>query len=224
MKRKLLLAVLIVVPTLCIASVLAFSIFRPIQVLPRIRLSPGFSLTDQDGQRLTNEDLRGKIVLYSFGCAHCGPPGPQSIQMMREVQDRLDEVDFGEIPFKMVTISFDPEHDTPDVLRAYAEEAGADPDLWRFVTGDPTRLKYILGSGFEVYYKPNEDGSFTFDQVFVLVDGWGIIRGDYRYQTVATDTDRILRHIGVLVEEVQQSQGSARLAYEAAHFFLCYAP
>lgn len=224
MKRKLLLAVLIVVPTLCIASVLAFSIFRPIQVLPRIRLSPGFSLTDQDGQRLTNEDLRGKIVLYSFGCAHCGPPGPQSTQTMREVQDRLDEVDFGEIPFKMVTISFDPEHDTPDVLRAYAEEAGADPDLWCFVTGDPTRLKHILGGGFEVYYEPNEDGSFAFDQVFVLVDGWGIIRGDYRYLTVAADTDRILRHIGVLVEEVQQSEGSARLAYEAAHFFLCYAP
>jgi protein SCO1/2 len=223
-KRKLLLSLLIVVPALLIASVLAFTVFQPIQVLPRIRLAPGFSLTDQDGQRLTNEDLRGSIVLYSFGCARCGPPGPQSVQTMREVQDRLDEIDLGEIPFEMVTISFDPEHDTPGVLWTYAEEAGADLDLWHFVTGDPFRLKLILGSGFEVYYKPNEDGSFTFDQVFVLVDGWGIIRGEYRYQTVAADNERILRHIGVLVKEVQMSQGSARLAYEAAHFFLCYAP
>jgi len=222
--KKLLKIILVAVPALLIVSVLAFAIFQPIQVLPRIRLSPGFSLTDQDGQRLTNEDLRGKLVLYSFTCTRCGPPGPQSIQTMREVQDRLDEVDLAGIPFKMVTISFDPEHDTSDVLRAYAEEAGADLSQWRFVTGDPARLKHILGSGFEVYYEPNEDGSFVFDQVFVLVDGWGIIRGDYRYHTVAADTDRILRHISVLVEEVQQSEGSARLAYEAAHFFLCYAP
>lgn len=224
MKRKLLWTLLIVVPIVLIASVLAFTIFQPIKVLPRIRLSPGFSLTDQDGQRLTNEDLRGNIVLYGFSCARCGSPGPQSVQTMQEVQKQIAQVDLGEIPFNMVTISFDPEHDTPDVLRAYAEEANADLDMWSFVTGDPTRLKYILGSGFEVYYKPNEDGSFTFDEVFVLVDGWGVIRGEYRYRTVAADNERILRHIGVLVEEVQRSQGSARLAYEAAHFFLCYAP
>ena len=65
---------------------------------------------------------------------------------------------------------------------------------------------------------------FTFDPKFVLVDGWGIIRGEYRYQTITPDTDRILRHIKVLADEVHNSEGAATLAYEAAHYFLCYTP
>jgi hypothetical protein len=58
----------------------------------------------------------------------------------------------------------------------------------------------------------------------VLVDGWGIIRGKYRYQVQVPDADRILRHIGVLAEEVQKATGPNKLIYEAAHLFLCYAP
>ncbi|MCS7040866.1 MAG: hypothetical protein NZP34_14765, partial [Caldilineales bacterium] len=62
------------------------------------------------------------------------------------------------------------------------------------------------------------------DPVYILVDGWGIIRREYRYRTLTPDVDRIVRHIGVLAEEVRNSRGAARLAYEAAHLFLCYAP
>ena len=58
----------------------------------------------------------------------------------------------------------------------------------------------------------------------MLVDGWGIIRGKYRYQVAVSDADRILRHIGVLAEEVQKATGANKLIYEAAHLFLCYAP
>ena len=99
----------------------------------------------------------------------------------------------------------------------------ADPAVWKFATTpDETLLKHIIGGGFEAYYQPREDGGYTFDPKFVLVDGWGIIRGEYRYQTLTPDTDRILRHMRVMAEEVRNSQGSASLAYEAAHFFLCY--
>jgi len=52
----------------------------------------------------------------------------------------------------------------------------------------------------------------------------GIVRGQYRYETLASDVDRISRHVGVLAEEVQKSTGANRLVYEAAHLFLCYAP
>ena len=96
---------------------------------------------------------------------------------------------------------------------------------WIFATTtDPIKLKAIIGGSFEAYYNQNEDGSFTFDPKFVLVDGWGMIRGEYRYQTMSPDADRILRHIGVMAEEVINSQGAASLAYEAAHYFLCYTP
>jgi len=45
-----------------------------------------------------------------------------------------------------------------------------------------------------------------------------------RYATEVSNADRILRHLGVLAEEVRNSKGTTKLAYEAAHLFLCYAP
>lgn len=208
---------------LLVMGALAFKVFQPVQVVPRIRLAPGFSLVDQDGQRLTNEDLRGRFVLYNFSYSRCPEPCANLDDTMIEIQSRLDEAELGDIPITFVTISFDPQYDSAPVLKAYAESVDADTAVWKFATtSNETLLKHIIGGGFEAYYQPKEDDGYTFDPKFVLVDGWGIIRGEYRYQTLTPDTDRILRHIRVLAEEVRNSQGSATLAYEAAHFFLCY--
>lgn len=208
---------------LVLVSVLAFAIFKPVKVLPRIRLAPGFILTDQDGQRFTNEDLRGQVVLYNFLYTRCGAACDQPNQTMQNVQSRLDEIDLGNMPVKLVTISFDPAQDLPEVLRAYAQSAGADLQRWRFATGDPDRLKQIIGDGFEAFYSADDQGGFQFDPTFVLVDGLGIIRGEYHYQVETPDAERILRHIGVLADEVRKSKGANKLIYEAAHLFLCYA-
>lgn len=208
-----------------VGSAFAFKIFQPVQVLPRIRLAPGFSAVDQDGQQLTNEDVRGQFVLYNFTYTNCSSGCEQMNQTMREIQQQLDAVELGDVDVSLVTISFDPERDTPDVLKAYAQSVGADPAVWRFATiADPTMVKFVIGGGFETYYEANEDSSFNFDPAFVLVDGWGIIRGEYHYQTMTSDSERILRHLGVLAEEVINSQGANSVAYEAAHYFLCYAP
>lgn len=224
MKRYLLYGLYASVAILVLGAI-AFKVFQPIQVVPRIRLAPGFSLVDQDGERLTNEDLRGQFVLYNFSYSRCTENCDGINHTMQEVQDRIGEAELGGIPITFVTISFDPDYDTPGVLNAYAHSLGADTDQWKFATtGDVDLLKHIVGGGFEAFYSQLDDGSYTFDPKFVLVDGWGIIRGEYRYQTLTPDTDRILRHIQVLAEEVQNSQGTTSLAYEAAHFFLCYTP
>lgn len=216
--------ILLVVGVLLVIGVFAFAIFQPIKVLPRIRLAPGFTLTDQNGQRLTSEDLRGQVVLFNFLYSGCGAECDQMNATMQEVQRRLGESDLGGLPVQFVTISFDPANDDPATLQRYAESLGADPSQWRFATGDAARLKEMIGGGFEVYYAPDDAGGYRFDPTFVLVDGWGIIRGKYRYQVQVPDADRILRHIGVLAEEVQKSTGANKLIYEAAHLFLCYAP
>lgn len=208
---------------LLVLGVLAFAIFQPVKVLPRIRLSPGFVLVDQHGNRLTNEDLRGKTVLYTFLYTNCGAACDEQNATMREVQSRLAEVNVANMPVEFVTISFDPERDTPERLQAYADAVGADGVQWRFATADPSRIKQLVGLGFEVYYTPDGQGGFRFDPAYVLVDGWGIVRGEYKHQVEVRDADRILRHIGVLSEEVKKSKGANKLVYEAAHLFLCYA-
>jgi protein SCO1/2 len=207
---------------LIIAAALAFVVFEPIQVLPRIRIAPGYLLVNQDAETITSEDARGAIVLYNFAYSGCGGDCAAMNRTLEEIQSRLDAVDTGDTEVRFVTISLDGDGDTPDVLRDYASDLGADTDLWQFATGDPVHLENVVKAGFEVYYERGDNGTYAFAPTFVLVDGWGVIRGEYRYQTQASDADKIVRHLGILGEEVRNSHGAASLAYEAAHFFLCY--
>ncbi len=207
--------------TLLAATVLAFKVLSPIQVLPRIRLAPGFALIDQDGHPLSSEDLRGKVVLYTFYYTHCEGRCHDIIPTLQRIQAGLQALP-QDIPVQIVLISFDPEHDTPERLRAFADQVGANPSIWRFATGEPQHLRYAIGGGFEVYYRRNPDGAFTFDPAFILVDPIGVIRGEYRYPTLTPDHERILRHIDVLLNEIRNAKGLAKGLYEAAHLFLCY--
>ena len=96
-------------------SAFAFKIFQPIQVLPRMQLSPAFDFTDQSKKRLTSEDLRGQFVLYTFTYTNCPAPCYNINETMQEVQSRLSEVQLDGIDGCFVTISFDPERDTSEV-------------------------------------------------------------------------------------------------------------
>jgi protein SCO1/2 len=221
LSRKTLIKSAIPVVVIILAAV-AFAVFEPIQVLPRIRLAPGYLLTDQSAATLTSEDVRGDIVLYNFGYSGCGEECDVMNGTMAAIQSRIGEVDVGDTDIRFVTISFDPGQDTPEVLAEYATTLGADPEQWTFATAEPDHLENVVKAGFRSYYEDHGDGSFSFDPKFVLVDGWGVIRGEYRYQTQASDTDKILRHIDILGEEIRNAHGAASLAYEAAHFFLCY--
>lgn len=205
-----------------LASVLAFAVFEPIQVLPRIRLAPGFTMIDQSGSTFTSEDGRGAVTLYTFTYGDCGDECSTTNQTMSEIAARAaEEVDPEAIDLRLVTVSFDAPDDA-DRLERLATASGADGRLWRWAALAPEHVGTVVGSGFRVYVDERTDGGFDFDQTFVLVDGWGVIRGEYQYATLASDADRILRHIGVLEEEIRNSHGVASFAYEAAHVFLCY--
>jgi protein SCO1/2 len=207
---------------LVLAAVLAFAVFEPIQVLPRIRLAPGFAMVDQSGGTFTSEDARGAVTLYTFTHGDCVEECAGTTKTMAEVAARAaTELDLESIDLRLVTVSFDAESDSGR-LEALARESGADGDLWRWATIEPQHVETVVGAGFKVYVDQIEDGGFEFDQTFVLVDGWGVIRGEYQYATLASDADRIIRHIGVLEEEIRNSHGVASFAYEAAHVFLCY--
>lgn len=201
------------------AGVIWFSTARPILVLPRITLAPGFYLTDQTGETFTSEALRGQIALYNFTYISCASPCEPTGDVMAEVQSRLPEIATS-VPLKLVTFSIDPEHDTSAQLQAFATEMGANPAVWHFATGGAQQLKSVIGGGFGVYYNHAEDGRIKLDPAFFLVDGSGIIRAEYR--TATPDIDIIMRDFGLLAAEVDHSEGIYRFAYEAAHLFSCY--
>ena len=214
---------LLVFPALMVLGVVAFATLKPVKVLPRVRPAPSFILTDQTGRRLTNEDLRGQTVLYTFGYTGCGAACEPLNAIMRSVQDDVARYAADGLPITLVTMLFDPARDTPEAMQAYAKSVGADPARWHLATGDPMRLKQTIGGGFEVYYTPKSDGGFTFEPAAVLVDPLGIIRGEYRTQAQTLDTKIVMRQLDVLAQEMRNNTAAGRLAYEAAHLFLCYA-
>ena len=202
-----------------LVAMLAFAILQPIKILPRIGLAPGYSLVDQDGNRLTNEALRGSIVIYNFTHTECAAPCPQTSETLRDMQAALNAVEMGDIPLEFVTISTDPTYDTPEALNTYAKELGANTTRWHFASGDLAQLK-MISTSFQTRYIQNNDGSFTTDPVFALVDGWGIVRALYH---TATPDMKLLQHdLQLVVDEAQKSQGINHYAYEAAHLFLCH--
>lgn len=196
-----------------------FTTLRPVVVLPRIGLAPGFNLTEQTGAQFSNEHLRGKIALYNFTYTNCGGDCPQTSPLMAELQGRVSELETDGIPVHLVTMTIDPEHDSVAQMAAYAEQFNANPDIWHFVTGSPVQLKSVIGGGFSTYYT-EKDGGIKFEPAFMLVDGNGVLRAEY--ETAVPDLNIILRDINLLVEEAHNSTGPQKLAYEAAHLFLCY--
>lgn len=205
---------------LLIGAALAFAIFEPIQVLPQLRLAPGYSLTTAEGERLTSEDQRGSVTLYTFSRTDCGDSCESIDRTMAEVRDGVDElVDLGDVEFRLVTIALDPIEDPPALAEAESA-AGADGERWQWVGGTEAELANVVGAGFRRPYQATSDGGF--DPGFILVDGLGVVRGDYRYETLGDTADKLVRHVDILADELRYKHGAASLAYDAAHLFLCY--
>ena len=219
---------LYILAALFAVSIVAFNIIRPITVLPRIAPSPGFALIGSDGQLVTSEDQRGFLTLYSFTYLDCDAGCPQSLDSIAALRQSVIATLPPDTPLRFVTISVDPERDTPERLRQAGEARGVAPGAaeWQLLTGDPARLRATVGGGFRVYFsEPKEPttespGRVTFDPRYVLVDHLGIMRADYR--TGALDPALVVRDVNLLLEEAANSDGIARLGYEAAHLFLCY--
>ena len=217
--RRFLLVSLAVVIGLPLLGVIIFVTFQPVKVLPRLQLAPGFSLLDQAGAPVTSESLRGTLTLYSFSYAHCLGECESPAPLLRELQTALAEEDLG-VPIRLVTITVDPERDTPAALRAYGQQAGADFTRWSFLTGSAKAVATVVSGGFDVFARPQTDGSFLLDKRLWLVDGWGIKRAEYAsyWPTPA----RVLRDLRLVAAEARNSTGWAKYAYDAAHFFGCY--
>ena len=144
--------------------------------LPVIGPAPPFTLTSQDGTPVALADLRGKVVAVTFIYTECPDICPMLTQKMVQVQDELG-TDFGK-KVAFVSISLDPEHDTPEVLKDYAQFWGAKPEGWSFLTGSLDAVRDVTRR-YGVFLSKKEDGSVEHSQLTTLVDADGKIRVQY---------------------------------------------
>jgi protein SCO1/2 len=148
---------------------------------------PEIALTDQDGKTRSFAELRGRFVLVDFVYTHCPGPCPIQTGIHVDAQRRLPPALREATRF--VSISLDPERDTPDRLRAYAEKRGADLASWSFLTGQTEVVDGVLRS-FGVGRAPGKDGEIDHLVVSFLVDPEGRIAR--RYVGLRHGADEIL--------------------------------
>jgi protein SCO1 len=144
--------------------------------LPVIGAAPQFTLTSQEGKPFALADLRGKAVVVAFIYTECPDICPMLTQKMVEIQDELGANFGAKVAF--VSISLAPEHDTPEVLKDYAQFWGAKPDGWVFLTGTPEAVRDVTRR-YGVFFAKKEDGSVEHTQLTSLVDAEGQMRVQY---------------------------------------------
>ena len=144
--------------------------------LPVIGPAPPFTLTSQDGKPVALADLRGKVLAVTFIYTGCPDICPLVTQKMVDVQNALGAEFGAKIAF--VSITLDPEHDTPAVLKDYAKSWGAKPNGWMFLTGSLATVRDVTRR-YGVFFAKKEDGSVDHTQLTTLVDADGQMRVQY---------------------------------------------
>ena len=144
--------------------------------LPVIGPAPNFTLTSQDGAAVSLASFRGKVVALTFIYTECPDICPLLTQKMAQVQDELGANFGNKIAF--VSITLDPAHDTPEILKDYAEFWGAKPDGWSFLTGAPEAVRDVTRR-YGVFFSKKEDGSVDHTQLTTLIDADGQMRVQY---------------------------------------------
>jgi protein SCO1 len=146
-------------------------------VLPSIGAAADFSLTTQDKRSLTLRELRGKVVAVTFIFTQCRDTCPMLTAKLVGIERKLAVSRDADIRF--VAISLTPKHDTPEVLKRYAQAYSADLSRWAFLTGDAAQI-HDLARQYGVFVRKKETQDDV-DHGFLtsLVDRAGNIRVQY---------------------------------------------
>jgi protein SCO1/2 len=148
--------------------------------LPILSTVPDFTLTERSGQPFGLNDLRGQVWVADFIFTNCAGTCPIMTTAMTEIQktalaEKLDDI-------KLVSITVDPERDTPEVLQRFADGYGALQDRWYFLTGEGAAIQQLANKGFLLSAATgggSEEEPIIHSNRFVLVDRQGRIRGYY---------------------------------------------
>lgn len=136
---------------------------------------PHFVLTDQDGRPFDSDSLRGKVWIGSVFFANC--PGP-CFRENQALADILREIDSPDLV--VVSLTCDPENDTPEALRKYAERFEASDGRWKFLTGDMATIKKVANEGFLLTAEVgvHSERGVAFDREGRLRGGYHLLQPD----------------------------------------------
>ena len=161
-----------------------------------------FSFTNQDGQPIGLKDLKGKVFVAEYFFTTCQTICPRMNDQMQRIQQAFKE----ETNFKILSFTVNPEVDTVEQLKRYAQEHQAIAGKWHFLTGEKTKLyeaarKYFfLLKKSEVENQGDVGSDFIHTNNFVLIDREQRIRGYYD-GTNPKEVDKLIRDTKLILQE-----------------------
>lgn len=167
--------------------------------LPVISTIQPFALTNQHGAEVTLDDLKGQPWLADIIFTRCPTVCPRMTQTLGELRARLPDT------LRCVSLTTDPAHDTPAVMKAFAEAHGKNTTNWHFLTGPKPDLMRLAVDDLKLISVPKEKAKrdnpndlFVHSSYIMLVDARGQLRGKFEFD--ATN----------LVQQVQAALGNLR--------------
>ena len=135
---------------------------------------PSFSFTDQNGNTVTNKDYEGKVYVLEFFFTTCPTICPRMNRNLVQIQEEFKGFD----NFGVASFTINPEHDTVEVLKAYAESYKITNPNWHLMTGNEEQIYKLANEGFNLYTAKDDEaeGGFEHSGNFALIDKNGFIR------------------------------------------------
>lgn len=158
------------------------------------RKVPAFSFINQDGKVITNKDYDGKVYVVEFFFTTCPTICPRMNANLVQIQNSFTNTE----GFGVASFTINPEHDTPEVLKAYADRYGVINPNWHLLTGDQEAIYKLANEGFYVYTAQNNDveGGFEHSGNFALIDKNGYIRS-----RITAEGNPLIYYNGTVSEE-----------------------
>jgi protein SCO1/2 len=141
--------------------------------LPVLATVPAFDLIDQDNKSANLGTFSGKPWIADFVFTHCAGPCPIMTGQMASLRKHIPA------DVRFVSLSVDPERDSPAVLKEYAAKFNGDEPRWRFVTGSKDTIYNLAAKMLLTAIPATADAPIIHDEHFVLIDGEGKVRGLY---------------------------------------------
>ncbi len=167
----------------------------------------GFSLLNQDSNIVSDSIFKGKIHIANFFFTTCGTICPKMSSEMMRVQHAIEK----DTDIVILSYTVDPEHDTPSILKEYADKYKAIKNKWFFLTGDKKTIYELARNSYYLAVGPGDGGpeDFIHSEMFTLIDKDGRIRGGKDKKgnmltydgTNILDVNRLIEDIDVLKRE-----------------------
>lgn len=165
----------------------------------------GFSLTNQDNQNISLNELTNHVWVADIIFTRCAGPCPRMTGQMKTLQEALPK----DSTAKLVTLTTDPEFDSPEVLRKYGQRFGADFSRWCFLTGTKGEIAGLAANSLKLSaqpVKPSEQKDaadlFIHTTIFVIVDKHAQLRGFF--ETAGEGVDWTNSVLPKIVRSVRQ--------------------